>query len=64
MAPSQVTDSDILALWKSLDAKRLRVSVAKEKHRVGQHVRISNEKMNFAKAAKQNFSPEIFRIAK
>jgi len=29
-----------------------------------QHVRISKEKMRFAKAAEQNFSTEIFRVAK
>jgi len=32
--------------------------------RVGQHVRISKEKMRFAKAAEQNFSTEIFKVAK
>jgi len=31
---------------------------------VGQHVRISKEKMRFAKAAEQIFSLEIFRVAK
>jgi hypothetical protein len=30
---------------------------------VGQHVRISKEKMKFAKAYEHNFSTEIFRIA-
>jgi len=32
--------------------------------RVGQHVRISKERMRFAKAAEQNFSTEIFGVAK
>jgi len=40
------------------------VRVEKAKYRVGQHVRISKEKMKFAKGAEQNFSTEIFRIAK
>ena len=31
---------------------------------MGQHVRISKEKMRFAKAAEQNFRTEIFRVAK
>jgi len=31
---------------------------------VGRHVRISNEKMRFAKAAEQNLSTEIFSVAK
>jgi len=33
-------------------------------YRVGQQVRIRKEKMRFAKAAEQNFSTEIFRVAK
>jgi len=32
--------------------------------RVGQHVRISKEKMRFTNAADQNFSIENFRVAK
>jgi len=46
-------------------ARRGRVRVAKAAtFRVGQHVRISKEKMRFTKAAEQNFSTEIFKIAK
>jgi len=40
------------------------VAKAAETFRVGQHVRISKEKMRFAKAAKQNYSTLIFRVAK
>jgi predicted amino acid dehydrogenase len=32
--------------------------------RAGQHVRISKEKMQFAKTAEQNFSTEIFKVTK
>jgi len=32
--------------------------------RVEQHVRISKEKMRFAKAAERNFNTEIFRVTK
>jgi len=63
MAPSKVTDSDVLATWKKIN-KRLRVRSVRDKLRVGQHVRISKEKMKFAKGAEQNFSQEIFRITK
>ena len=42
----------------------MRVRVATSTFRVGQHVRISKEKMKFAKAAEHNFSTEIFRIFK
>jgi len=47
-----------------MEARRRGVRVAKARFRVGQHVRISKEKMKFAKSAEQNFSTEIFRIAK
>jgi len=65
MAPSRVTDSDVLAIWKLMEAARGGVRVAKDAtFRVGQHVRISKEKKRFAKVAEQNFSTEIFKVAK
>jgi len=63
MAPSLVNDSDVLAIWK-MEARKRRVGDAKATFHVGQLVRISKEKMRFAKAAEQNFSTEIFRLAK
>jgi len=47
-----------------MEGRKRSVRVEKAKFRVGQHVRISKEKMKFAKCAEQNFSQEIFRIAK
>jgi len=64
MAPSRVTDSDVLAIWKRMNTRRRRIRVAKVKFSVGQHVRISKEKMKFAKGGEQTFSTEIFRITK
>jgi len=64
MAPSRVIDSDVLAIWKRMEARRRGVRVAKAEFRVGQHVRISREKIKFAKSAEQNLSTEIFRIEK
>ena len=49
IAPANVTDSDVLAIWKRLQKKRTRV--IKAKYTVGQHVRISKEKAKFAKSA-------------
>jgi len=46
-----------------MDFRRYGICVAKSKFRVGQHVRISKEKMKLAKSAEHNFSTEIFRIA-
>jgi len=64
IAPSRVTDSLVLAIWKRMEARRCGVRVAKAEFRVGQHVRISREKNEVAKSAEQNISTEIFRIAK
>jgi len=64
MAPSRVTDSDVLALWKRRNRRHRHIRVAKVKFNVGQHVRISNKKMKFAKGGEQNFSTEIFCITK
>jgi len=47
-----------------MEEARGRVRVAKATFRVGKHVFISKEKLMFAKAAEQNFSTEIFRVAK
>ena len=60
MAPSRMTDLDVHAIWKRMEARRHSVRLAKVKIRVGQHVRISK----FTNGAKQNFSTEIFRITK
>jgi len=62
MAPSQLKDADVLAIWRRMETRRQRVRVATAKFRVGQRVRISKEKKKFAKAAERNFSTEIFRI--
>jgi len=64
VAPSRVTDSDVFAIWTRVEARSRGVRVEKPEFRVGQHVRISRKKMKFAKSAEQNFSTEIFRIAK
>ena len=63
MEPVKVTDSDVLAIWKKTIKNRHVRSVIVKFH-VGQHVRISKEKMKFSKGAEQNYSLEIFRINK
>jgi len=60
--PLRVTDSYVLAIWKRMSRRLIRV--AQVKFTVGQHVRISKETMKFAKGGEQNFSTEIFRITK
>jgi len=49
---------------EKMEARRRVVRVAKAKFRLGQHVRISKQKMKFAKSTDQTFSTEIFQIAK
>ena len=43
-----------------MQKKENRVRTKKAKYNVGQHVRISKEKMKFAKSAEQDFSTEVF----
>jgi len=64
MAPAKITDSDVLAIWTRMNERRSRVRTARAKLSVGQYVRISKEKMKFAKSVEQNFSQEIFQINK
>ena len=59
MAPARVTDSDFLGIWRRMNHKSSRVRTVKGKFRVGQHVRISKEKMKFAIGYEQNISTEI-----
>jgi hypothetical protein len=48
MAMLRVIYAYVLAIWRRMDARRLRVGVASAKFRFGQYVRISKEKMMFA----------------
>jgi hypothetical protein len=64
MAPTKASDSDVLDIWKRMNERSRRIRTVRAKFSVGQHVRISKEKMKFAKGYEQNFSTEIFRIAK
>ena len=60
MTLSRVTDLNVLAVWKRMNHRR--ICVAKVKLSFEQHVRISKEKMKFAKGGEHNFSTEVFRI--
>jgi len=44
--------------------RRRRIRVTKVKFTVGQHLRISKEKIKFANGGEQNVNTEIFRITK
>ena len=45
-----------------MNEKRSRIPIAQPKFRVGQHVRISKEKIKFPKGGEQNYITEDFRI--
>ena len=64
MAPSAVTDEHVLDIWTRMNRKWSRARVGRVRFRVGQHVRISKEKMKFAKGSEQNYTDEIFKINK
>jgi hypothetical protein len=62
MAPSQVNPSNIYAVWKRLKSLRSKIHQGRVKFRVCDFVRITKEKLKFAKALEQTHSTEIFRI--
>ena len=65
IAPGNVRDTDLLTIWNKMKGKADRARrLGKLKFRVGQHVRISKEKVKFAKGGKQNYITEIFEIHK
>jgi hypothetical protein len=47
-----------------MNKKDRKIPIAKPKLRVGQHVRISKEKMKFAKGGEKNYTTEVFRMIK
>ena len=65
IAPSSVRDTDVLAIWNRMKEKADKAKrLDKLKFRVGQHVRISKEKVKFAKGGEQNYTTEIFKVRK
>jgi hypothetical protein len=60
----RVTDFDVLTIWTRMNEKERKISITRHKFHIGQHVRISREKMKFAKGVEQNYTTEVFRIIK
>ena len=56
MAQAAKTDKHVLEIWTPVNDGRSRVRVGRVKFNVGQHVRISKEKMKFAKGSEQNYN--------
>jgi hypothetical protein len=64
VAPSQVNSENIYAVWQRLKGLRSRIPEGRVKFKVGDLVRITKEKLKFAKGYEQNYSTEIFRVVK
>jgi len=65
MAPADVSDTDVLTIWNKMRGKAGKTQrLSKLKFRVGEHVRISKERMKFAKGGEQNYTTEVFKVRK
>jgi hypothetical protein len=64
MAQSEVGETYILAIWKKMRHRQSKRKRGVAKFRTGKQVRISKEKLNFAKGGEQNYTTELFKIRK
>jgi hypothetical protein len=64
MPPSKVNPSNIYSVWKKMNSLRAKISQGRFKFKVGDLVRITKEKVKFAKGYEQTFSTEIFQFLK
>jgi hypothetical protein len=51
-------------VWQRVNSLQARIPVGQVKCKVGDHVRISKQKVLFAKGYEQTYSTEIFRVGK
>ena len=64
MAPSRVTDSDVIKIWQRMNKHIRRVRTISARFRVGQHVRISKEKMKFKNGAEIILVGKYFELTR
>jgi transposase InsO family protein len=64
MPPADVSPGNIYTVWKRVNNLQARIPVGQVKFGVGEHVRISKQKVLFAKGYEQTYSTEVFRVAK
>jgi hypothetical protein len=65
MAHAKVGDKGVSSIWNRMTEKAQRLKRLGEiKYRVGQYVRISKQKLKFAKGGEQNYTTEICKIRK
>jgi hypothetical protein len=64
MAPSKVSPWNIYSLWQNVNSLRAKIPHGHVKFKVGDLVRITKQKVAFAKGYEQTFSTEIFKVVK
>jgi len=64
MAPSKVSPSNIYSVWQNVNSLRAKISHGRVKFKVGDLVRITKQKVAFAKGYEQTFSTEIIKVVK
>jgi hypothetical protein len=62
--PSKVNPTNIHSVWRKVNSLRSKIPHGHVKYKVGDHVRITRQKVKFAKGYEQNYSTEIFRVVK
>jgi len=62
MPPSKVSPSNIYSVWRKVNRLRAKIPHGCVKFKVGYFVRITKQKVVFAKGSEQRFSTEIFRV--
>jgi len=62
--PSKVNSSDIYTVWQRINSLWCKIPHGRVKFKVGDLVRITKERVKFAKGYEQTFSTEIFRVVK
>ena len=62
--PCKVNSPKIYSIWKIINIRNAKIPQGRVKFKVEDFVRMTNEKVKFAKGYEQNFSKEIFRVMK
>jgi len=64
MAPNKVPPWNIYSVWQNVNSLRTKIPHGRVKFKVGDLVRITKQKVAFAKGYEPTFSTEIFKIVK
>ena len=64
MAPSKVSPSNIYSVWHNVNSQRGKIPHGRVKFKVRDLVRITKQKVAFAKGYEQTFLTEIFKVVK